>query len=78
MTGKPFDRTVRKLCNKKIENPDEEILGEIYTVEQAIAAAVIRKAMSGTADAVKLIREILDEPSGQSAGGFRVDINVVE
>ena len=74
---KSFDRTVRKLCSKKITDPDAQILGEKFTVEQAIAAAVIRKAIGGSADAVKLIREILGE--GREAGGdFHVDITVVE
>ena len=74
---KSFDKTVRKLCSKKITDPDAPLLGECHTVEQAIAAAVIKKAMSGASDSVKLIREILDE-SRVSQGGFRLDINVVE
>lgn len=74
---KSFDKTVRKLCSKKITDTEAPILDECYTVEQAIAAAVIKKAMSGAADSVKLIREILDDGKS-SQGGFRLDINVVE
>lgn len=77
---KSFDRTVRRLCNKKITDPDAQILGEKFTVEQAIAAAVIKKAMGGAADAVKLIREILGsaDTALTEPTEFRVDINVVE
>ena len=75
--SKSFDSTVRKMCSKKISDPDCELLGDSFTVEQAIAAAVIKKAMSGTADSVKLIREILDDQKTFS-GEFRVDIKVVE
>ncbi len=75
---KSFDKTVRKLCNKKITDPEGQILGETFTVEQAIAAAIIKKAMSGASDAVKLIREILDEKISSDTNEFRIDINVVE
>ena len=75
---KSFDKTVRKLCNKKISDPDGQILGETFTVEQAIAAAIIKKAMSGASDAVKLIREVLDDKELSKSGEFRIDINVVE
>ncbi|MBQ8605418.1 MAG: hypothetical protein IJ408_01665 [Clostridia bacterium] len=77
MADKKFDRTVQKMCRKRITDPDEDILGERFSVEQAIAAAVIRKAMSGATDSVKLIREILDN-SEQGCGELRVDINVVD
>lgn len=76
MATKSFDKTVKKLCSKKITDPNQAILGEVFTVEQAIAEAVIKKAMSGSTDCVKLIREILGERV--SSGDFRVDINVVE
>ena len=76
-SGKSFDKTVRKLCNKKITDPDAPILSETFTVEQAIAAAVIKKAMSGTADAVKLIREILEQKE-KASSDFHVDIKVVD
>lgn len=72
-----FDKTLKRLCNKKITEPDQDILGPVYTVEQAIAAAVIKKAMAGATDAVKLIREILDDDKTVT-GAFKVDINVVE
>lgn len=65
------------MCNKKITEPDADLLGEKFTVEQAIAAAVIKKAMSGASDSVKLIREILDDRD-ESCSEFRVDIKVVD
>lgn len=74
---KSFDKTLKRLCNKKITAPDEELLGESFTVSQAIAAAVIKKAMSGATDAVKLIREIVDDEPVATAGEFKVDINVI-
>lgn len=74
---KGFDKTVKKLCGKKISDPQAPILDEVHTVEQEIAAAVIKRAMSGATDSVKLIREILDDGS-ETVSGFRVDINVVE
>lgn len=77
MPTKKFDRTVQKMCRKRITDPDEDILGERFSVEQAIAAAVIRKAMSGATDSVKLIREILDDGE-QGCSELRVDINVVD
>lgn len=75
--NKKFDKTVRRMCNKKITEPDADLLGEKFTVEQAIAAAVIKKAMSGASDSVKLIREILDDRD-ESCSEFRVDIKVVD
>lgn len=65
------------MCRKKLTDPESELLGDSFTVEQAIAAAVVKKAMSGASDSVKLIREILD---GQAAAPneFRVDIKVVD
>lgn len=75
--SKSFDKTVKKLCAKKITDADEPILDQCFTVEQAIAAAVIKRALGGAADAVKLVREILDSQTPQS-GDFRVDIRVVE
>ena len=74
---KTFDKTVKKLCRKKITDAEAPILGEEFTVEQAIAAAVIKRAIGGNSDAVKLIREILDDNIG-SVGQFKVDINVIE
>lgn len=74
---KSFDKTVKKLCRKKISDPEAPILSEEFTVEQAIAAAVIKRAIGGSSDAVKLIREILDDSVG-SVGQFKVDINVIE
>ena len=74
---KGYDKTVKKMSAKKISEPGESILGEKFSVEEAIAEALIRKALAGTADAVKLIREILSEDK-ETQGGFRVDINVVE
>ena len=74
---KGFDKTVKRLCAKKLSDPNESILGERFSVEEAIAEALIRRALSGTADAVKLIREILSEQK-ETQGGFQVDINVVE
>jgi len=76
--AKSFDGTVRKLCNKKISDPEEPILGEQFTVEQAIAAAVIKRAVSGATDSVKLIREILESAPSESIGQFSVNIKVVE
>ncbi len=75
--AKGFDKTVKKMCAKKLSDPSENILGEKFSVEEAIAESLIRKALSGTADAVKLIREILSEEK-ETNGGFRVDINVIE
>lgn len=77
MADKNFDTTVRKLCSKKITDENEPLLPEKHTVEQAIAAAIIKKAMSGASDSVKLIRDILDDGKCVS-GSFKVDINVVE
>lgn len=74
---KSFDSTLKKLCRKKISEPDEDLLGENFTVQQAIAAAVIKKAMGGATDAVKLIREIMDDDMSHVTGEFRVDINVI-
>ena len=75
--AKNFDKTVKKMCAKKLSSPDENILGDTFSVQEAIAEGLIRKALSGASDAVKLIREILSNEKEQS-GGFRVDINVIE
>lgn len=75
---KSFDDTVKKLCRKKITDPQEPILPQSFTVQQAIAAAVVRRAVDGAADAVKLVREILDSQDTVSAGEFKVNIRVVE
>ena len=79
---KSFDRTVRRLCNKKITDPDCGILGEKFTVEQAIAAAVVKRAMQGTTDSVKLIREILGSEAectdDKKQSEFCVNIRVVD
>lgn len=45
--SKSFDETVKKLCRKKITDPDEPILGAQFTVQQAIAAAIVKRAVSG-------------------------------
>ena len=74
---KNFETTVRKMCNKKLTDPESELLGDTFTVEQAIAAAVVKKAMSGASDSVKLIREILDGQNN-TPNEFRVDIIVVD
>ncbi len=76
--SKSFDKTLKRLCNKKISEYDAPLLSDNFTVTEAIAAAVIKKAMSGTTDSVKLIREILDEGGKEVHNEFKVDINVVE
>ncbi len=75
---KTFDATVKKLCRKKISDPEEAILGPSFTVQQAIAAAIIKRALGGAPDAVKLVREILDYQDSPSAGEFKVNIRVVD
>lgn len=75
---KTFDETVKKLCAKKITDPDETILGQSFTVQQAIAAAIIKRALGGAADAVKLIREILAAQDVTEMGEFKVNIRVIE
>lgn len=75
---KTFDDTVKKLCRKKISDPEEPILGPCFTVQQAIAAAIIKRAVSGASDAVKLVREILDSKDTSDIGEFKVNIRVVE
>ena len=76
--AKSFDKTVKKMCRQKITDPDAPLLGEVFTVEEAIAAALIKKAYSGAADALKVIREILSEQTHDAPKTFTVDINVVE
>lgn len=76
--AKTFDDTVKKMCRKKIASPDEPLLKEKFTVEQAISEALIRKAFGGAADAVKLIREILSSPAAATSSKFQIDINVVD
>ena len=76
--ARSFDDTVKKLCRKKITDPEEPILGERFTVQQAIAAAIIKRAVSGASDAVKLVREILDSEDRTEIGEFKVNIRVVE
>ena len=75
--AKSFDDTVKKMCRKRVSDPDQPLLGERFTVEQAIAAAVIKRAVTGAADAVKLIREILAAETAGS-GEFSVNIRVVD
>ena len=75
---KSCDETVKKLCRKKITAPDEPILGAQFTVQQAIAAAIVKRAVGGASDAVKLIREILDSETANTAGEFKVNIRVVD
>ena len=76
--SKSFDETVKKLCRKKITDPDEPIVGAQFTVQQAIAAAIVKRAVSGASDAVKLIREILDSETANTAGEFKVNIRVID
>lgn len=73
---KTLDDTVKKLCRKRITDPDAPLLGERYTVTEAIAAAVIKKAESGATDAVKLIRDVLAADSVKS--GLTVEVHVVD
>lgn len=73
-----FDKTVKKLCRKKITDPEAPLLGESFTVSEAIAAALIKKAYTGAADALKVIREILDDEKPDAPKSFSVDINVIE
>ena len=75
--AKTFDETVKKMCRKKMESPDSPLLKERYSVEEAIAEALIRKALSGASDAVKLLREILGT-GGSQKGNFQIDIKVVD
>lgn len=76
--AKSFDRTVRRMCRKKISDPSGDILGEVFTVEQAISEALIRRALTGAADAVKLIREILSEDNTDTQKDCTIDIRLVE
>ena len=73
-----FDKTVKKMCKKKISSPDEPLLTDEFTPTDAIAEALIRRALSGNADALKVVREILGKEDGAKQGGFFIDINVVE
>ncbi len=75
--AKSFDETVKAMCRKRISDPDQPLLGDSFSVSQAVAAAVIKRALTGAADAVKLVREILDSGS-VSPGEFKVDIRVVD
>ncbi len=76
--NKTFDDTIKKLCRKKITDPDEAIIGPSFTVQQAIAAAIIKRALGGAPDAVKLVREILDCQDSLDTGEFKVNIKVVD
>ena len=73
-----FDKTVKRMCKKKISSPDEPLLDGEFTPLEAIAEALIRRAQSGNADALKVVREIVGQQSEVKSGGFSIDINVVE
>ncbi len=73
-----FDKTLKKMCRKKINDPSAPLLSETFTVQEAISEAVIRKALGGASDAVKIIREILNDEVSVTPDSFRIDINVVE
>ena len=73
-----FDKTVKRMCKKKITSPDEPLLKDEFTPTDAIAEALIRRALSGNADALKVVREILGKEERDNKGGFFIDINVVE
>ncbi len=73
-----FDNIVKKMCKKKISSPDEPLLKPEFTPTEAIAEALIRRALAGNADALKVVREILGQDNGVKSGGFSIDINVVE
>lgn len=77
MATKSFDSVIKKMCSRKMTDPEAPLLGESFTATEAIAAAVIKKAMSGSTDCVKLIREITDGDKTLE-GKFRVDISVVD
>ena len=72
-----FDKTVIKLCKRKLQDPDQPILGESFTVTEMVAAALIKKACAGTGDAIKILREILSD-GGEQKRSFNIDINVVD
>lgn len=73
---KTLDDTVKKLCRKRITDCEEPLLGDRFSVTEAIAAAVIKRAEGGATDAVKLIRDIL--ASDCPGGGFTVDVRIVD
>ncbi len=73
-----FDKTVKRMCKKKISAPDAPLLSDEFTPLDAIAEALIRRALSGNADALKVVREILGKDENEKKGSFHIDINVVE
>lgn len=74
---KSLDSIVRKMCRKKMTDPDAPLLKERFCATEAIAAALVKKAIGGGTDAVKLIREITD--CGENVDStFKVEITVVE
>ena len=73
-----FDKTVKRMCKKKISSPDEPLLKDEFTPTDAIAEALIRRALAGNSDALKVVREILGKEESTQKGGFFIDINVVE
>lgn len=75
--AKSLDSVVKKMCQKKITDPDAPLLKERFTPTEAIAAALVKKAIGGGTDAVKLIREITDS-GGVGESAFKVEITVVE
>lgn len=73
-----FDKTVKRMCKRKINSPDEPLLTAEFTPTEAIAEALIRRALAGNADALKVVREILGKDEQGRPGSFQIDINVVE
>ena len=73
-----FDKTVKRMCKKKISAPDTPLLSDEFTPTEAIAEALIRRAQAGNADALKVVREILGKEEKSGHGSFHIDINVVE
>ena len=73
-----FDKTVKRMCKKKIRSADEPLLQGEFTPVDAIAEALIRRALAGNADALKVVREIIGNEPCESKGGYVIDINVVE
>ena len=72
-----FDKTVIRLCKKKLESPDAPLLGDTFTVTEMVAEALIKKACAGTGDSIKILREILSD-NNEIKKSFNIDINVVD
>lgn len=73
-----FDKTVKRMCKKKIHSADEPLLPDEFTPVDAIAEALIRRALAGNADALKVVRDIIGSEPSEKKGGYVIDINVVE